>query len=65
MATFSIKAKIINCISQLIKKKSDSELPDDLIKMLNSTYIDSNYLQKDRDVLNFKKKKLKKRIYKQ
>jgi len=32
---------------------------------LNATYIDSRYLEKDRDALNFKKKKVKQRMYRQ
>ncbi len=36
-----------------------------MIKILNLTYLDSRYLERDRDTLNFKKKKLKKRMYKQ
>jgi predicted ATP-grasp superfamily ATP-dependent carboligase len=32
---------------------------------LNSTYIDTRHLEKDRDALNFKKKKMKQRLYKQ
>jgi hypothetical protein len=31
-------------VAQLIKKQEDKDLPNDLIKILNSTYIDSRYL---------------------
>lgn len=65
IATVSIKVKIINCIAQLIKKKDDRDLPNDLIKILNSTHIDTRYLERDREALVFKKKKIKQRLYKQ
>jgi hypothetical protein len=36
-----------------------------LVKILNSTKIDSRYLERDRDALDFKKKKLKQKLYRQ
>ena len=65
VATVGIKVRIINGVAQLIKRQEDNNLPNDLIKILNSTYIDSKYLERDRDSLNFKKKKVKQRMYKQ
>lgn len=36
-----------------------------MVKILNSTKIDSRYLERDRDALDFKKKKLKQKLYRQ
>lgn len=44
IATLSAKAKIINGIAALLKEKAESQLPNDLIKIVNSTFIDSRYL---------------------
>jgi hypothetical protein len=65
MATLSVKARIINGIATLLKEKSENQLPHDLIKIVNATFIDSRYLTKDRDVLKFKKKKLTKKLYRE
>jgi hypothetical protein len=65
VATVSVKVRIINGVAQLIKKQEDKDLPNDLIKILNSTYIDSRYLERDQNSLTFKKKKVKQRMYKQ
>lgn len=65
IATLKIKAKIINGVALIIKEKPEQHLPDELIKIVNSTYIDSRYLEKDSEVLKFKKKKLSKKLYRQ
>ncbi len=38
-------------------------LPDDLLKIINSTHIDTKYLQKDQEAIKFRKKKLTKKLY--
>jgi len=38
-------------------------LPGDIIKIINSTFIDTRYLKKDQDTLSYKKKQLKKKLY--
>ncbi len=63
IATLSAKARIINGIATLLKEKSEHQLPNDLVKIVNSTFIDSRYLKKDRDVLKIKKKRLTKKLY--
>jgi hypothetical protein len=65
IATLKIKAKIVNSIAVLLKERPEKTLPDDLIKIVNSTHIDTSYLSKDSEALKFKKKKLTKRLYKQ
>lgn len=65
IATLSAKAKIVNGIAALLKEKTQQQLPNDLVKIVNSTHIDSRYLEKDREVLNFKKKKLTKKLYRE
>lgn len=65
IATLKIKSKIINAIAGLLKDKPESYLPDDLIKIVNATHINTNYLDKDSQALNFKKKKMTKRLYKE
>lgn len=53
----------MNGIASLLKEKAENQLPNDLIKIVNSTFIDSRYLEKDRDALKFKKKRLTKKLY--
>ena len=66
IAMIGIKAKIINGISKIIKEEeNEKRLPIDIIKILNSTFIDSRYLKKDQESFNYRKKQLKKKLYKQ
>lgn len=65
IATLKIKSKIISGIAALLKEKPENSLPDDLIKIVNSTHINTDYLNKDAEVLKFKKKKLSKKLYRQ
>jgi hypothetical protein len=44
IAKLSAKAKIVNGIATLLKEKAEQQLPNDLIKVVNSTHIDSRYL---------------------
>ena len=66
IAMIGIKVKIINGIAKLIKEEeNEKRLPEDLVKILNSTYIDTRYLKKDQETLVYKKKLLKKKLYRQ
>lgn len=65
MSTFKAKAKLLSDIAALIKSKSEQALPNGLIKMVNGTFIDSRYLEKDVEALKFQKKKLSKKLYRQ
>ena len=65
VAMLKIKSKIINGIAVMIKEKGQGQLPDNLVKIVNTTYIDTRYLEKDQQVLKFKKKKLTKKMYRQ
>jgi hypothetical protein len=65
MSTFKAKAKVLSDIASLFKQKSEQALPDRLVKIINSTYIDARYLEKDMEALKFQKKKLSKKLYRQ
>ena len=65
-AILSIKLKIIAGIAKIVKTESyEKRLPADMIKIINSTYIDSRYLKKDQESLTYRKKQLKKKLYKE
>ena len=59
----SCKSRIISGISKIIINE-EHELPE-IIKILNCTFIDSQYLKKDMDSFTYKKKKFKKKLYKE
>lgn len=66
IAMIGAKAKIIGGIAKIIKSEQyEKRLPADIIKILNCTYVDTRYLKKDQDTLNYKKKQLKKRLYRE
>ena len=66
IAMISSKARIITAIGKLIvNSENEKTLPEDLIKVLNKTHIDTNYLKKDADSFEYKKKQVKKRLYKE
>lgn len=64
VSTFKAKARIIAELAALVKTRPESALPNDLIRMVNSTFVDFRYLEKEEDSLKFRKKQLTKKLYK-
>jgi hypothetical protein len=47
IAMIGIKSKIISGVAKFIINADEKTIPNDLIQILNSTYIDTRYLKKD------------------
>lgn len=66
IAMISSKARIISAVGKhIVNNENEKALPEDLIKILNKTHIDTNYLKKDMDSFEYRKKQVKKRLYKE
>lgn len=65
ISTFTAKSRIIANMATLVKNRPEQSLPDDLIKIANATFIDYRYLEKEVESLNFKKRRMTKRLYRQ
>ena len=65
IAMLETKAKLIGLIGNMIREKPENQLPQDLIKIVNSTYIDPKYLDKNKQSFEFQKKKFKKKLYRE
>jgi hypothetical protein len=65
MATCKAKTRILIDIAALVKNRPENTLPDGLIKVINSTHIDSRYLEKEVESIKFHKKKMTKKLYRQ
>ena len=65
LGTLKAKTTVVASIAALVKDRPEKSLPDGLIALVNATHIDGRYLEKEKHSMEFKKKKMKKKLYRQ